>query len=199
MREFDLRGWLGVSLLVVGTSAFAAYEIEAGQRFAAGLDETEGFDLTWPGRPDVMLQGGVRQPRLAVPSVMSSLHALGDFNPVPLLEQEWRLQGRPVRHVVADFAGAPVPLVVPDPRWMGLHKWWLSVKPERDRLKKSKDAKQGDLLLCAVLDRMPGRYPMDTDFVIDLPAEWLLVFTRWAQPHQFIPGKSTPAWSALTP
>ena len=229
LREFDLRGWLGVSLLVVGTNAFAAYEIEAGQRFAAGLDETEDFDLAWLGRPDVILKGGVHQPLLAAlrsvdasfslnprkpyqalnrkgyevellaaPSVMPSLHALGDFNPVPLLEQEWLLQGRPVRHVIADFAGAPAPLVVPDPRWMGLHKLWLSVKPERDPLKKSKDAKQGDLLLHAVAQRMANRYPLDTDFVMDLPAELLPVFNQWAQSRQFMPGNSAPAWSALT-
>ena len=228
LREFDLRGWLGVSLLVVGTNAFAAYEIEAGQRFAAGLDETEDFDLTWLGRPDVMLKGGVRQPLLAAlrsvdasfalnprkpyqalnrkgyevellaaPSVMPSLHALGDFNPVPRLEQEWLLQGRPVRHVISDYAGAPVPLVVPDPRWMGLHKLWLSNKPERDPLKKSKDAKQGDLLLRAVADRMASRYPMDTDFVLDLPAELLPVFNHWAKAHDFMPAKPALSWTAL--
>ena len=228
LREFDCRGWLGVCLLVVGTNAFAAYEIEAGQRFAAGLDETEDFDLTWLGRPDVMLKGGARQPLLAAlrsvdasfvlnprkpyqalnrkgyevellaaPSVMASLHSLGDFNPIPLLEQEWLLQGRPVRHVISDFAGAPVPLVVPDPRWMGLHKLWLSAKPERDPLKKSKDAKQGDLLLRAVADRMASRYPMDSDFVMDLPAELLPVFNQWAKARDFVPMKPAPSWSAL--
>lgn len=228
LREFDLRGWLGVSLLVVGTNAFAAYEIEAGQRFAAGLDETEDFDLTWLGHPETVLSHGARQPLLsalrsvdasfnlnprkpyqatnrkgyevellAAPSVMPSLHALGDFNPVPLLEQEWLLMGRPVRHIVSDYTGAPVPLVVPDPRWMGLHKLWLSVKPERDPLKKSKDAKQGELLLRAVAQRMTTGFPLDTDFVMDLPAELLPVFNQWAERNKFIPGKSVPSWSAL--
>ena len=227
LREFDLRGWLGVSLLVVGTNAFAAYEIEAGQRFAAGLDETEDFDMAWRGRPDVMLKDGTRQPLLAAlrsvdasfvlnqrrpyqainrngyevellaaPSVMPSLHALGDFNPIPLIEQEWLLLGRPVRHIISDTAGAPVPLVVPDPRWMGLHKLWLSAKPERNPLKKAKDARQGDLLLLAVVDRMAAAYPMDTDFVMELPPELLPVFNHWAKAHDFIPSKPAPSWTA---
>lgn len=227
LRELDLRGWLGVSLLVVGTNAFAAYEIEAGQRFAAGLDETEDFDMAWLGHPEVILKGGARQPLLAAlrsvdatfdlnqrrpyqainrkgyevellaaPSVMPSLHALGDFNPIPLIEQEWLLLGRPVRHVISDYAGAPVPLVVPDPRWMGLHKLWLSAKPERNPLKKAKDARQGDLLLLAVAERMRATYPMDSDFVMELPPELLPVFNNWASAHGFIPSKARPSWSA---
>jgi len=49
LREADLRGMLDGALLVVGTTALAAYELEAGARFAAGLDATEDFDLSWPG------------------------------------------------------------------------------------------------------------------------------------------------------
>lgn len=45
MREADLRGMLDGVLLVVGTNALAAYELESGARFAAGLDTTEDFDL----------------------------------------------------------------------------------------------------------------------------------------------------------
>lgn len=49
LREFDLHGLMGTSLLVVGTNALAAYEIEARTRFvaAAGVDSTQDFDLTW--------------------------------------------------------------------------------------------------------------------------------------------------------
>ena len=49
LREADLRGMLDGALLVVGTNALAAYELEAGARFAAGLDATEDFDLSWAG------------------------------------------------------------------------------------------------------------------------------------------------------
>jgi hypothetical protein len=49
LREFDRHGLLGGSLMVVGTNAMAAYEIEARARFAtaAGVDSTLDFDMTW--------------------------------------------------------------------------------------------------------------------------------------------------------
>jgi hypothetical protein len=49
LREFDRHALLGSSLLVVGTNAMAAYEIEARSRFAsaAGVDSTADFDMTW--------------------------------------------------------------------------------------------------------------------------------------------------------
>ncbi len=49
LREFDLHGLMGNTLMVVGTNAIAAYEIEARSRFAtaAGVDSTQDFDLTW--------------------------------------------------------------------------------------------------------------------------------------------------------
>jgi hypothetical protein len=52
VREFDRWGLLGTSLLVVGTSAMAVYEIEAQSRFAsaAGVDSTADFDLTWAAK-----------------------------------------------------------------------------------------------------------------------------------------------------
>jgi hypothetical protein len=49
LREFDRHRLLGDSLMVVGTNAMAAYEIEARARFAtaAGVDSTLDFDMTW--------------------------------------------------------------------------------------------------------------------------------------------------------
>lgn len=49
LREFDRHKLLGGTLMVVGTNAMAAYEIEARSRFAsaAGVDTTEDFDMTW--------------------------------------------------------------------------------------------------------------------------------------------------------
>jgi hypothetical protein len=49
LREFDLHGLMGPTLMVVGTNAMAVYEIEARSRFAtaAGVDTTADFDMTW--------------------------------------------------------------------------------------------------------------------------------------------------------
>jgi hypothetical protein len=74
LRELDLHGLLGYDVLVVGTNAFAAYEMVCGARFPVGNEATEDFDLAWcrgtgvslaaiappapqrPGIPDVRAQ-----------------------------------------------------------------------------------------------------------------------------------------------
>lgn len=227
LRTLDLRGHLGTDFLVVGTNAFPAYEIEARERFARGLDETEDFDLGWcrgaeasqgamasaVGSPllealrevDPTFEMGDRRFRavnargyevelLAAPSVFRSLQEGDPFSPVPLREQEWLLRGRALRHVVAATDGSPAPLVVPDPRWMALHKLWLAAKPARKGTKRDKDHLQGDLLLGAVTRRMGQAYPVDADFVLGLPEELLEHFNAWARRHHFVPGAAPAGW-----
>lgn len=47
LRRLDIEGMLGTDLMVVGTNAFAAYELACGARFPVGNEETEDFDLAW--------------------------------------------------------------------------------------------------------------------------------------------------------
>lgn len=50
LQKLDEHELLGNCVFVVGTNALAAYEIEAGYRFAArhgGIDSTQDFDITW--------------------------------------------------------------------------------------------------------------------------------------------------------
>ena len=47
LRALDRLELLGSDLVLVGSCAFAAYEMEAGCRFLQGLDETDDFDLAW--------------------------------------------------------------------------------------------------------------------------------------------------------
>jgi hypothetical protein len=49
LREADARSMLGATLMVIGTNAMAAYELEAGAFVARGLAGTEDFDLAWTG------------------------------------------------------------------------------------------------------------------------------------------------------
>lgn len=49
LREADRRRLLGLQLLVIGTSAMAAYALEAGGRIG---DATDDFDLAWSGADD---------------------------------------------------------------------------------------------------------------------------------------------------
>lgn len=47
LRMMDVYGFLGQRYMVVGTNAMPVYEIEAGERFAVGVDATEDFDMAW--------------------------------------------------------------------------------------------------------------------------------------------------------
>jgi hypothetical protein len=55
LQHLDRRGALGSYLMVVGTNAMPAYELEAGVRFAVGMDSTEDFDLAWAGREPMVM------------------------------------------------------------------------------------------------------------------------------------------------
>ena len=210
LRHFDRKAMLGDLLLVVGTNAMLAYEVEAGGRIFRGYDATQDFDLTWRGQPALQLQANVhgnaqagaqaeiRPPVsligtlrevdrlytvnsertfqattgkyevefLAAPSTIQTFpFAKGDVAPMGnIAEQEWLMLGRPLRHVVAASDGTPAPICAPDPRWMALHKLWLSQKPQRRATKKPKDEAQGLLLLRAVVEAMAS-YPVDLEFI----------------------------------
>jgi len=229
LRTLDLSGDLGTNLMVVGTNAFPAYEIEARERFAKGLDETEDFDLGWcrgskiafnkvmspaKGSPlfsaikqvdktfeinrkkpyQALNSAGYEVELLTAPSVMPTLSRDEVFSTAAIPEQEWLLLGRPIRHVLCARDGSPAPLYVPDPRYMGLHKLWLSAKETRRADKKDKDARQGELLLSAVARKMQTAYPMNLDFVLELPEVLLPVFNQWAARNNFTPTKAANWW-----
>jgi hypothetical protein len=101
---------------------------------------------------------------LAAPSTIATFPK-GDLVPLAgMSEQEALLMGTPVRHVAVAYDRSAAPIVAPDPRWMALHKLWLSQKPQRNAVKKPKDQAQGLLLLRAVIEAMPN-YPIDGEFV----------------------------------
>ena len=110
------------------------------------------------------------------------------FDPMAsLVEQEWLLMGRPVSVVVATARGRVSPLVVPDPRWMALHKLWLADKPERRADKKEKDRRQGNVLMAAVRYFMAQAYPLNVDFLFELPDALRPIFDTWCAEAGFVP------------
>ena len=228
LRALDLHGLLGYDVLVVGTNAFAAYEMVCGARFPVGNEATEDFDLAWCRNTGVSLAAiapSVPHPaasrRASLMSVLKridntyainrrkpyqavndagyevELFAAPSTHPLPnneafepmttLEEQEWLLRGKPVRCVVTTNKPGACPLYVPDPRWMAVHKLWLSLKPERNPAKKGKDARQGDVLLDATRYFLRDSYPMDLDFVLELPPELRDLYTAWAEQSGFDP------------
>ena len=205
LREFDLHGLLGDTLMVVGTNALAAHEIEARSRFAtaAGVDSTLDLDLAWVATesrqttlssigaaPRTLLDVMKRvdptytvntertfqarnasgyEVELLMPKCLEGTRPRAEqLSPVGLPEQDWLLPGRRVGHVVCGLDGLPTRIVAPDPRRFALQKLWLAEKPGRNPLKSPKDRKQGELLLAAIVERMP-HYPLDDEFRAELP------------------------------
>ena len=176
LRRLDVEELLGTDLMVVGTNAFIAYELACGARFPTGNEETEDFDMAW-----------CRGSGASLASTHPMPSELG-FEPMAsLIEQEWLLRGRPISVVVATIKGRACPLYVPDPRWMALHKMWLAEKPERNPAKKGKDLRQGNVLLDAVHYFLADVYPLDVDFLLELPEELRSHFDKWCETRKFTP------------
>lgn len=225
LRALDVAALLRNDLLVVGTNAFAAYEILCGVKFPAGNEPTQDFDLAWcrgstvslarvvpdatvvsrksllvvlqsidstyrlnPRKPyQAINSAGYEVELLAAPS-LAPLPKGEVFQPmVSLVEQEWLLRGRAAFVVAATMRNRACPLYVPDPRWMAVHKLWLSKKPERNAQKRPKDARQGQVLLDACRYFLSDAYPLDIDFVLDLPEELRDLFNDWAQEASYVP------------
>jgi hypothetical protein len=194
-QHLDREGLMGSRVLVVGTNAMPAYQIEAQQRMATRIHATRDTDLAWRGgggsedavlwpairefdptfrvnaeRPFQAIGRGSREIEvLAAPSVMATLKQ-EPFLPVPdLIEQEWLLLGEPVRQVICALDRTPCGVVAPDPRFFALHKAWLSRKPQRDPRKAPKDILQARLVW-TWLTHMP-RYPLDERFRTAVPGE----------------------------
>lgn len=195
--ECDRRSLLGETVLVVGTVAMVAYELEAMNRFATGLDATEDCDLTWAGREPVVLNTAkplldalkavdgtytvnterpfqVRNAQayeveVLLPQTLADNYPKSEaIRPIPLPEQDWLLLGKQISQTVVSQRGIPARLVVPDPRYFALHKRWLADKPERNPRKVMKDRQQAIALWTVVKSRMPG-YEIDDAFAAGLP------------------------------
>lgn len=217
LREADRRGLLDGALLVVGTNAVAAYALEAGGFIPELPDETADFDLAWtetdPQQDAQIVWNLLKavdatftintersfQARnakayeveiLAAPSRAGNMARTDRPQPIPLPEQEWLLEGRPVDQLVLCRDGSPARIVAPDPRWFALHKLWMSEQSKRHPLKRGKDLKQALLLLDAIAEAMP-HYPLDDAFEAGLPGELAPYYVRWADQR---PAPRSPRW-----
>lgn len=215
LREADIRGMLGRCLMVVGTSAMAAYSIEAGGFIQDAPDQTDDFDMAWisPGPPAAddmvitMLKAVDRtytmnternfQARnakaheielLAAPSTIGGMNRTDQPKPIPLPEQEWLLRGTFLSHTVTGLDGSPARIAAPDPRWFALQKLWLSQQNKRNPLKRGKDFAQGNAVLNAVREAMP-HYPLGQEFEIFIPDELVPFWVAWKERSSTSPDK----------
>lgn len=198
LRAFDLDGSVGKSILVIGTYALKAYEVEAATGFSAGMDATEDLDFTLsfgqsnvdpdlprrlllilkevdssfivaPSSPrTVVNKNGYRVDLLTNTAAARLMASARPWKPEALEGQEWLSLGNPVKVVLIDFQGWPVAISAPDPRYFALHKLWLSKRRGRPIAKATKDKNQGEALLKTIKDHMP-HYPLDEAFLDGLP------------------------------
>jgi hypothetical protein len=205
LREADRLRFLGNQVMIVGTNALVAYALEANAFIRDAPDTTLDFDMAltaieadatrptlWKVLKEVDMTYSVNAERpfqarnakayeieiLSAPSRIGGQVARDKPRPVPLPEQEWLLNGRPIDRVVGVRDGEAARMVVPDPRWFALQKLWMAQKPERNPQKKPKDRKQGLALLDAVQQTMP-HYPLSADFFEELPDALKPHFEDW--------------------
>lgn len=207
--ELDTRNMLGRSLLVVGTNAFAVYEIEAGGRFLVGWDATEDFDLAWTGK---LVLGKTRVPQtlfgllkdmdstwtintertfqarnarayevdlLSAPSVRAALPR-GELSPLLLAEQEWLLLGTPIEHVVCSLAAQSIPARIVAPD----PRWMALHKMWLARQTKRAAAKRRKdarqgAYLLKAVQARMPRFPLDTEFVSSIPEPLATIYREW--------------------
>ena len=85
LRALDVAGLLRNDLLVVGTNAFAAYEVLCGVKFPAGNEPTQGFDLAWCRGSAVSFASLVPDPdvegRKSLMAVLQSIDSTYRLNP----------------------------------------------------------------------------------------------------------------------
>jgi len=198
LRGVDQAGDIADGILVIGTYALKAYEVEAASAFAVRMDATEDLDFTLfvdPSSPDpdlprrlfltlkhvdssfivaasssktVVNKNGYLVDLLTNKNVANAMASALPWKPESLEGQEWLVLGTPVNNILIDFQGWPVAIRAPDPRFFALHKLWLSKRKGRSAAKAAKDQRQGFALLESIKERMP-HFPMDDAFIRSLP------------------------------
>lgn len=70
-------------------------------------------------------------------------------------DMDWLISSPKVSAKALDEDGYPVPMSIPDPRAFAVHKAWLSARPDRDPIKKPRDAAQAVALFHLVKRLLP--------------------------------------------
>jgi Nucleotidyltransferase len=82
------------------------------------------------------------------------------FIATDLPNMKWMLSAPTVRQFVVADNGTSFEMDVPDPRAFMLFKSWLSTQPEREPVKRGRDAAQAHAMHELLKERLP-QYPLD--------------------------------------
>lgn len=124
LREADLRRMLGTAVMVVGTNAMPAYEIEAQHRIGVGIDETMDFDLAWIGALELSTIIPPEQnsnPVWALLKSVDSTYTVNTERPFQARNAkayEVELLVAPSRAATLPSGDRPVPIPLPEQEWL---------------------------------------------------------------------------------
>lgn len=97
------------------------------------------------------------------PPWKSEPHNLGTqdkFVAADIPNMDWMLSSPSIRQFVVADNGLPFEMAAPDPRAFMLFKLWLSRQPDREPVKRVRDAAQAHVIEEVLRDRLP-QFPMD--------------------------------------
>ncbi len=80
----------------------------------------------------------------------------------PIASQRWIASSPKVEQIIIGEDGFPAPMVVPDPRAFVIHKWWLSQKAYREKIKARRDEKQA-LVLAEIIQNFLPNFPFEPE------------------------------------
>lgn len=124
LREADRRELLGRSLIVVGTNAMPAYEVEAQHRIGTGLDETQDFDMAWIGNLTLASTAPAPQgsdPFWSMLKAVDSTYTVNterNFQARNAKAYEVELLVAPSRVASMGKTDKPVPMPLPEQEWL---------------------------------------------------------------------------------
>lgn len=121
LREADIRSMLGRSIVVVGTNAMPAYEIEAQARIGTGLDETQDFDMAWVGGLELLNAGARQNPIWDILKAVDPTYTINQersFQARNAKAYEIELLVAPSRAGTLVAGDKPAPLALPEQEWL---------------------------------------------------------------------------------
>jgi len=121
LREADIRSMLGRSVVVVGTNAMPAYEIEAQARIGTGLDETQDFDMAWIGGLELLNAGARQNPIWDILKAVDPTYTINqerNFQARNAKAYEIELLVAPSRAGTLVAGDKPAPLALPEQEWL---------------------------------------------------------------------------------
>ena len=96
-----------------------------------------------------------RRPRRQPPSKRLGGATEADLEAAEVWKLEWVVEAPRFEAIAIDESGLPCKMVAADPRWFAAHKLWLATRPDRELLKKPRDAEQGRAVAALLAKAFP--------------------------------------------